>query len=609
MARRGVTGQSANRGFVGQRGNGRGTIGSGAAFGVFVPVPKLNGGTVTFVGDDVVHTFTTSGTLTPVSAAVTVRALVVAGGGAGAQATDRTGGGGGGGGVLQSSSLSISAAETVTVGAGGTAEGNGQNSSIGSLLVAIGGGRGARASLVTGGTGGSGGGRYHSASSVAGAGTAGQGFAGGVGFDSGSGTGNFGAGGGGGAGGVGGNAQTTGAAGAGGPGVSSDITGTSRFYGGGGGGTAQDNDAATAAYVGGAGGNGGGGAGASQGVGVTAVSGASGTANTGGGGGGGRTTAATAGAGGSGVVVVRYTATEKKALTPPAVPAFGKTALGVGTFDPTTDLTAFLTSSQQTSISTWMTFTTDNGTFAKAITDIGTVNNTIGHTVPLEIAWGFPGSTTLAGTAAGNDDAYITARANELKNYAGPVYLRLNWEMNGDWYPWASYTADTPKAGNTPADYIAAWRRTYGIVKAIAPNASFVWCPHLWVYHTQTPDLWYPGDAYVDWNAVTVYPGSADWTWIQDGDWGLEVNADFAEAHSKPLRFCEWGTGQGESGTNVGIFYQMKDWITAHPVLREIVYFHMNGLNGVNYRLGAYPDWEFAYRTDFTGNPARYPQA
>ncbi len=108
---------------------------------------------------------------------------------------------------------------------------------------------------------------------------------------------------------------------------------------------------------------------------------------------------------------------------------------------------------------------------------------------------------------------------------------------------------------------------------------------------------------------MTAYPGSADWTWVQGGTWGLDAFADFATDHGKPMRICEWGVGQGGSGSNVGIFYQFKDWLEDHTVVREIIYFHMNGLNNVNYRLGNYSDWQFAFRTNFSNTPGRWPQS
>ena len=233
-----------------------------------------------------------------------VNYLIVAGGGGGGAAS---GGGGGAGGLLTAtSSLAIGTAYAITIGsggAGGTAAGNGtagNNSAIGTLATALGGGYGQGSVGVSGGSGGpggSGGGGFGGGggSGTGGAGTSGQGFNGGNGATQV-------AGGGGGASAVGGNANASVSAGAGGAGVASSLSGSSVTYAGGGGGGALNGTA-------GAGGAGGGGAGGG-------TAGVAGTANRGGGGGGGGNSGGTApfdgGSGGSGVVIISYTNTTQR---------------------------------------------------------------------------------------------------------------------------------------------------------------------------------------------------------------------------------------------------------------------------------------------------------
>jgi hypothetical protein len=243
-----------------------------------------------------VVSFTTPGTTSwyPPTGVTSVQYLVVAGGGGGAGVW---GGGGGGGGVLTGTlAVTPNTAVTVTVGSGGLggvgASGSNGNNSVFGSVTAIGGGGGGRANVAgsAGGSGG-GGGYYNGGIATPGAGTNGQGNAGGSGSTvSAVGTG----GGGGGAGAVGGNGASV--AGAGGAGFSSNISGSTVFYGGGGGGGYDSSP-----HSAGSGGAGGGG----NGVGNNGTGGA-GTANSGGGGGGGGNPG-TGGAGGSGVVIVQYT--------------------------------------------------------------------------------------------------------------------------------------------------------------------------------------------------------------------------------------------------------------------------------------------------------------
>jgi hypothetical protein len=305
------TAGTANLGGGGGGSVGTSSIGGSGGSGVVIisyasATPKFVGGTLTTSGGNQIHTFTSSGTLSPITP-ITASYLVVAGGGGGGFATNVTnqGGGGGAGGLLTSSTTIYSGATyVVTVGAGGASAAGATTSGSNSVLsgtgittvTSTGGGYGGDSRGGTAGSGGSGGGGTGAGTpGTGGTGTSGQGFAGG----NGAGTPNFPGGGGGGAGAVG-SAATTTVAGVGGVGVSSSISGTSTFYAGGGGG------GIAVSGTGGAGGNGGGG----QGGGVTGASpGASGTPNTGGGGGGGGNPAGTnqaGGNGGSGTVIISY---------------------------------------------------------------------------------------------------------------------------------------------------------------------------------------------------------------------------------------------------------------------------------------------------------------
>jgi len=294
-----------------------GSGGSGVVI-ISYPAPQqFGGGVVTTSGSNVIHTFNTSGTLSPLSS-VTASYLVVAGGGSGG---DGYGGGGGAGGLLSGTGLTIdtNSVYVVTVGAGGTAStggnnrGNqGTNSTFSAVATAaVGGGGGAGFVLgQTAQSGGSGGGGMYSAlggygNPTGGSATSGQGYAGGTP----SGTGGYFGGGGGGAGAVGatgsGTSSGTSTGGAGGVGIANPITGStagqlvsSTYYLAGGGGGGAYNAGASA----GAGGNGGGGAGSK----TTGVLGTAGTANTGGGGGGSCDGVASSAIGGSGVVIISY---------------------------------------------------------------------------------------------------------------------------------------------------------------------------------------------------------------------------------------------------------------------------------------------------------------
>jgi len=266
--------------------------------------PSVSGGTITTDGDYKVHSFTSSGNYVT-DTTQNIDVLVVAGGGTGGR---HGGGGGGAGGLIYATNWQLAAGtHAVTIGAGGTAEhsGNaGADSSIGSLLVAKGGGKGRReggtASDAAPYAGGSGGGVPRTSPAMSGiqpdqsgdSGTYGFGNDGGVGsYDSG----DWAAGGGGGAGQVGENGNGV-YPGNGGNGKSVSITGSAVTYAGGGGGGTHTGST----HNNGTGGSGGGGT-----AGNAQFDNGDDATGYGSGGGGGAKDSSLGGAGSAGIVIFR----------------------------------------------------------------------------------------------------------------------------------------------------------------------------------------------------------------------------------------------------------------------------------------------------------------
>ncbi len=108
----------------------------------------------------------------------------------------------------------------------------------------------------------------------------------------------------------------------------------------------------------------------------------------------------------------------------------------------------------------------------------------------------------LSDVVAGTYDSYIRKFAEDAKAWGHPFFLRFNWEMNGNWFPWGEGAN-----GNQPGEFVAAWRHVHDIFAAVgATNVTWVWCPNV------DPDgifanlaSLYPGDAYVDWTGLDGY--------------------------------------------------------------------------------------------------------
>ena len=312
--------------------------------------PTVTGGTITTDGAYKVHTFAATGTYDS-DATQTVDIMVVGGGGAGGR---HGGAGGGAGGMVYTTGYSLDdSAHTITVGAkgigaSGTSNTAGGDSSVGSLLTAKGGGKG----VSTGNNptaaepynGGCGAGSGASTKVFTQTQTSQAGVSGSDGFGNNGGTGYAG-----------------GAAGNGGSGKSVSISGAAVTYGGGGGGSYHETDFsggggggigavggnAAAGTSTGSGGSGGGGSGNAG-----AVNGGNATAYGSGGGGGGKD-CVKGGDGYAGVVIIRRPVTTdtyndmtliSTTTTAQAAPTKGDIVFtytnGAGTTTLGTDLTA-----------------------------------------------------------------------------------------------------------------------------------------------------------------------------------------------------------------------------------------------------------------------------
>lgn len=103
--------------------------------------------------------------------------------------------------------------------------------------------------------------------------------------------------------------------------------------------------------------------------------------------------------------------------------------------------------------------------------------------------------TDLRSIANGAYDAYVRTWAREAAIFGKVLFLRFGHEMNNPQYPWSE------QAGNTSADFVAAWRHLWNIFREEgARNVLWVWSPR-----GQLPAEFYPGGAYVDWIGTGVF--------------------------------------------------------------------------------------------------------
>jgi hypothetical protein len=190
------------------------------------------------------------------------------------------------------------------------------------------------------------------------------------------------------------------------------------------------------------------------------------------------------------------------------------------------------------------------------------------------------GSVSLSSIAAGSEDAAITTWAQQAAAYGHPYFLRLNWEMNGGWFPWG-----TKSTGNTPADYVAAWRHIHDLFTAAgATNTTWVWCPNL-QWSTSVPySQLYPGDGYVDWTCLDGYNMGANSESFSNL-YTASYKSLLAVAPSKPIMIGEIGSIEYGDGVKATWLSDMlKELPTDFPQIKALVYFNWRCLTGSTWR-------------------------
>jgi hypothetical protein len=166
---------------------------------------------------------------------------------------------------------------------------------------------------------------------------------------------------------------------------------------------------------------------------------------------------------------------------------------------------------------------------------------------------------------AGNFDNDIRRWARELRDFGYPIYFRPMSEMNGDWVTWGGTVN-----GNSPQDYIPAWRHIHDIfVQEGANNVMWVWSPNRdgsTADAQATFNTYYPGNNYVDYIGINGYNwgtlyNTPEWTSIwQSFEEVISYSYDVAAANTnKPIVICETATTEvGGNAQNGG----KAQWIT-----------------------------------------------
>ena len=191
----------------------------------------------------------------------------------------------------------------------------------------------------------------------------------------------------------------------------------------------------------------------------------------------------------------------------------------------------------------------------------------------------------LAAIARGDYDFYIDNWAASAARYGKPVLVRFGHEMNDPYrYPWGPQN-------NTKEEYIYAWRRVVERFRAAgATNVLWVWSPHVAYEYW---DLYYPGDAYVDWVATGVlnFGPIAQWSrwWSVAEIFGTKYER--LASFGKPVMIAEFGS-LAVGGDRAEWYRQALDSLPQrYPAVRALLFFQVRGDQTVTYQK---VDWSFA---------------
>jgi len=167
---------------------------------------------------------------------------------------------------------------------------------------------------------------------------------------------------------------------------------------------------------------------------------------------------------------------------------------------------------------------------------------------------------SLSNIIDGKFDAYIQTFAQAVVAEGLPVVIRLDQEMNGNWFPWSEGVN-----GNTSGQFVQMWRHVWNIFQAAGANNYVIW---LWapnrvdnLVHLAPMNEYYPGDAYVDWIGLDAYWRSVSTAPTFASIFGKTL-ADLATVSNKPIFIAETAGIETNPATGASVSSEKVEFTT-----------------------------------------------
>ena len=209
-----------------------------------------------------------------------------------------------------------------------------------------------------------------------------------------------------------------------------------------------------------------------------------------------------------------------------------------------------------------------------------------------------PGASIRA-CANGTYNAHWRQFGQMISSYGlGSSIIRLGWEFNGNWYPWAA---------TDPTAWAECWRQAVTSAWSTAPRLRWDWNVNRGASSALAdPTRAYPGNQYVSMIGIDSYDMwppvvSGGWQQQLDGKQGLNYWLAFAKAHGKKLSVPEWGSvryGRSAGGDDPRYIRDMRAFFAANApyIAFEAIFESPVG----NYPVGhTTPNSAQAYKADF----------
>ncbi len=201
----------------------------------------------------------------------------------------------------------------------------------------------------------------------------------------------------------------------------------------------------------------------------------------------------------------------------------------------------------------------------------------------------------LADIAAGAQDDRVRAAAQLAAAWGKPLLVRFAHEMNLSSSPYGPGVN-----GNTPADFIAAWRHVVTVFRAAgATNVRWVWTPNVDCGGRCPFEAFYPGDDWVDWVGLDGY----NYSTVSGVPW-MSIEQVFGPSYdsitrltSKPLMIAETSSAEAGGDKAAWIRHAFEEALPLRmPAVRAVIWF--DRVKETDWRIDSSPSSLAAYRAE-----------